>query len=74
MLQQILAKLINCWPVRFRLPTDQLRPLKIYGIEFHRADSFDDAIQKALEQKFDLIMINGSRPVRRHSKPSSVKI
>ena len=31
---------------------------KIYDIEFHRADSFDDAIQKSLDQQFDLIMIN----------------
>jgi len=44
MLQQVHAKINNCWPVRFRLPTDQIRPLKIYDIEFHRADSFDDAI------------------------------
>lgn len=31
---------------------------KIYDIEIHRADSFDNAIQKAIDQQFDLIMIN----------------
>ncbi|MDB2318242.1 hypothetical protein OAK85_02615 [Mariniblastus sp.] len=31
---------------------------KIYNIEIHRADLFDDAIQSALDQPYDLILIN----------------
>jgi hypothetical protein len=50
MLQQFLQKLLIVAQCDFDYQRISFVLSKIYGVEFHRTDSFNDAIQKALSQ------------------------